>query len=618
MATATETRQYTANPADLPEGTLVELFYDAVERHDSDDAVRDKLTGRWRSTSHAEILDRVEKLATWLRSLGLERGERVAILSENRPEWAQADFAALCAGFPDVPVYATLPADQVRYILADSGARLVFVSTAEQLEKVKMVWQELPELAWAVVFDPVEDGDERVMTFEGALSRGGAEGVDRAEFKRRAHEARPQDLATMLYTSGTTGKPKGVQLTHNNVHSNVQACRPLLPMTPDDVGLSFLPLSHILQRMVDYLQFQEGVTISYVSDLALVLESFSEIRPHLVVSTPRVYEKFYNAVQGATGVKGKLVGWATRVGERWTEARLAGRAPSPGIRIQHGLVDRLVFSKLRDRVGGRLRFFVSGGAPLAGHIAEFFYGARIMILEGYGLTETSPVTNVNTFEDFRFGTVGKAVPGTEIMIADDGEILVRGPQVMKGYHNMPEATREAIDDDGWFHTGDIGEIDADGFLRITDRKKDLIVTAGGKNIAPQPIENHVKQSPLVEEAVMVGDRRPFAIMLVVPAFEALEGWAREQGITETDRAALLQDERVQEKVEREVFGLLEGYARFERPKKLGLLAAEFSIEGGELTPTLKVKRRVVEERFGSTIDAIYAATKDDAVVVDVD
>lgn len=615
MPTRTENRQYTANPAELEPGTLIELFFDAIETHDSPDAVRDKRDGEWQSVSHAEILDRVSTLSLALRSLGLERGDRVAILAENRSEWAQADFAALCAGFVDVPIYATLPPDQVSYILKDSGARLVFVSTAEQLAKVKEIRSQLPELRTIIVFDDVQDADEQVMTFSAALELGAREETagKGGDFRQQALAARPDDLATMLYTSGTTGQPKGVQLTHNNVYSNVQACRPLLPMTPDDVGLSFLPLSHILQRMVDYLQFQEGVTICYVSDLTKVLESFGEVRPHLVVSTPRVYEKFFNAVQAATGVKGKLVKWATRVGERWTEATLAGRSPRLGTRIQHGLADRLVFSKLRDRVGGRLRFFVSGGAPLAGHIGRFFFGARIMILEGYGLTETSPVTNVNTFEAFRFGTVGKAVPGTEIMIAEDGEILIRGPQVMKGYYNLPDATREAIDDDGWFHTGDIGEIDADGYLKITDRKKDLIVTAGGKNIAPQPIENHVKSSPLVEEAVIVGDRRPYPIMLVVPSFPALEEWAREQGIEATDPMSLLQEAQVREHVEGEVFRMLDRYARFERPKKLGLLAAEFSVDGGELTPTLKVKRRVVEDRYGDTIAALYE--RDDSVVI---
>ncbi|HKJ93733.1 MAG TPA: long-chain fatty acid--CoA ligase, partial [Longimicrobiales bacterium] len=462
------------------------------------------------------------------------------------------------------------------------------------------------KLERVVTFDDVEDEDDRVMTFREMVALGAREedAGKGADFRERALSVKPDDVATILYTSGTTGPPKGVMLTHQNIYSNTQAVKPLLPMVSADVGLSFLPLCHILQRMVDYRQFQAGMTICY-ADISEVAQALGEIHPTIVVSTPRLYEKVYNAVMSATGVKGKLVRWAKGVGQRAADARLAGRRPALGTRLQFAIADRLVFHKLRERVGGRLKFFVSGGAPLAEHIARFFYSAGIMVLEGYGLTETSPVTNVNTLDDFRFGTVGKAVPGTELMIADDGEILVRGPQVMKGYFNLPDATAEAIDDDGWFHTGDIGEIDADGYLRITDRKKDLIVTAGGKNIAPQPIENYVKQSTLVEEAVMLGDRRPYPVILVVPAFDALRDWASRQGVTETDDAALLENEQVKRHLEDEVFGLVSDFARFERPKKIGMLATEFTVEGGELTPTMKVKRRVVESRYADVIDALY-------------
>jgi long-chain acyl-CoA synthetase len=606
MSTRTEGRQYVANPATLPEGTLAGLFFEAVETWDKADVLRRKVDGEWRSLSHAEVLQVVRRVSLGLRALGLDRGDRVAILSENRPEWAEADFAALCTGIEDVPIYVTLPPNQVQYILQDSGARLVFVSSAEQLAKVQEVWSELPGLERVVVFDDVEDGDDRVMTFRelvalGAREEDAGKGDD---FKERALAAKPDDVATILYTSGTTGRPKGVMLTHENIYSNTQAVKLLLPMEPEDIGLSFLPLSHILERMVDYRLFQAGMTICY-ADIADVATALGEVRPTIAVSTPRLYEKVYNAVMSATGVKGRLVQWAKGVGQRNADARLAGRAPSLGTRLQFAVADRLVFRKLRARVGGRLKFFVSGGAPLAEHIARFFYSAGIMVLEGYGLTETSPVTNVNTLNDFRFGTVGKAVPATEIMIADDGEILVRGPQVMKGYFNLPDATKEAIDQDGWFRTGDIGEIDADGYLRITDRKKDLIVTAGGKNIAPQPIENYVKQSPLVEEAVMLGDRRPYPIMLVVPNFPSLRDWTATQGISEADDGALLADQRVVHHLEEVVFGLVADFARFERPKKIGLLATEFTVEGGELTPTMKVKRRVVEKRFGDVIEALY-------------
>ncbi|MEJ2502012.1 MAG: long-chain fatty acid--CoA ligase [Gemmatimonadota bacterium] len=605
-AKAEPTRQYAANPADLPRGTLVELFFHAIEEVDGDDALRWRAGPHdWRSISHATFLERVRRTALGLEALGLERGQRVAILSENRPEWAQVDFAALCAGITDIPVYDTLPGNQVAYILNDAEIRLIFVSNRSQLEKVTEIWEQVPSLERAVLFDGTAD-DDRVLTLDELVELGReAEASGRADgFRERALQAKASDIATMLYTSGTTGPPKGVLLSHFNIFSNVQAVQSMFEASPADTAVSFLPLSHILERMVDYWLFYNGVTIAYVHDIDLVADSLVEVQPTIAVSTPRLYEKVYDKVMSQTGAKGRLVAWAAGVASRWTEARLAGRSPGPGTSIQHAIADRLVFKKLRGRIGGKLRFFISGGAPLGLHVARFFYGADILILEGYGLTETSPVTNVNTETDLKFGTVGKPVPGTEVRIADDGEILIRGPQVMQGYYKMPDATAEAIDPDGWFHTGDVGEIDDEGYLRITDRKKDLIVTAGGKNIAPQPIENRVKQSPFIDEAVMVGDRRPYAILLVVPNPDKLEEWRRAEGI-EASGDALLQDARVRAKLEEEALGSLDGFARFERPKKVALLAAEFTVESGVLTPTHKVKRRVVEDRFGDVINGLY-------------
>ncbi len=608
MTTQRGTRNYAAHPAELRRGTLVELFFEAIDRYDGPDAMRYEAGGVWHSIGHREIETRVRRIGLALEALGLRRGDRVAILSENRPEWALADYAALCVGVQDVPIYATLPANQIVYVLQDSGSKLIFVSTAAQLDKVRAVWSELPALEHVVVFDEVAVDDPRIRTLSSLLELGRAEEeAGRGEgFRERALVASPDDVATIIYTSGTTGRPKGAMLTHGNIYSNTRAVQIEVEITNRDVSLSFLPLSHILQRMVDYLLFDRGVPIAYVSSFDRVAQSLVEVKPTVVVSTPRVYEKVYSAVMASTGLKGRLVRWARRVGLRWAEAKLAGRSPSPGVRIQHGLADLLVFRKLRARVGGRIRFFISGAAPLNPEIAKFFYGAGILVLEGYGLTETSPVTNVNTPGDFRFGTVGKPIPGTEIMIAEDGEILVRGPQVMVGYFNDPEATAEAIDADGWFHTGDIGVLDEDGFLRITDRKKDLIVTAGGKNIAPQPIENAIKNSRYVQEAVILGDRRPYPIVLVVPAFDTLVSWARAKGITETQPGELIRDERVRRKIESEVERHLSGFARFELPKKVALLDREFSIERGELTPTLKVRRRTVEEHYRDVVEALYA------------
>jgi long-chain acyl-CoA synthetase len=606
MATVPDTpRQYAANPADLPAGTLVEIFFDAVETIDSADALQRRVAaGEWQSISHATVLEKVRRTALGLEALGLEPGDRVAILSENRPEWAQADWASLCSGITDVPIYDTLPSNQVEYILNDAEIRLVFVSNREQLNKILAVWDEVPSLEWAVMFDG-DPEDDRVISLSDLEARGEAAEAERgAGFKDRALAVKPDDIATMLYTSGTTGPPKGVLLSHYNIYSNVMAVRTLFDADTSDTATSFLPLSHILERMVDYWLFANGVTIAYVHDIDLVADSLVEVRPTIAVSTPRLYEKVYDKVMSQTGVKGKLVAWAGRVANRWSDAKLAGDSPGVITSIQHGIADRLVFKKIRGRIGGRLRFFISGGAPLAHHVAKFFYGAGVLILEGYGLTETSPVTNVNTETEMRLGTVGKPVPGTEISIAEDGEILVRGPQIMQGYYNLPDATAEAVDADGWFHTGDIGEIDADGYLKITDRKKDLIVTAGGKNIAPQPIENRVKESPFIDEAVMVGDRRPYPVLLLVPNSDKLAEWAGAEGIDGAGEA-LLADGRVESKMVEESLGNLEGFARFERPKKVALLDAEFTVEGGELTPTQKVKRRVVEDRYSDVIQGLY-------------
>jgi long-chain acyl-CoA synthetase len=472
---------------------------------------------------------------------------------------------------------------------------------------VAQVWDKLPMLERAVVFDEGCSDDARVMTFSALLAlgaereaRGAGEG-----FRQRALSAKPEDVATLIYTSGTTGEPKGVMLTHNNLFTNVEATSRIIPFSAADVSLSFLPLSHVLQRMVDYHFFRHGSTIAYVSSLDLVPLALVEVKPTITVSTPRVYEKFYAKVFAVSGTKRQLVLWARRVAEAWAPPKLEGREPPLGIRLQHAIADALIFRKVRARLGGRLRFFVSGGGPLAPHIARFFYGAGVMILEGYGLTETSPVTNANTLEDFTIGTVGKPLPGTEEMIADDGEILVRGPQVMKGYFNRPEATAEAIDADGWFRTGDIGELDVDGHLRITDRKKEIIVTAGGKNIAPQPIENLAKTSRYVAEAVMIGDRRPYAVLLVVPAWDALEAWARHRNVFFQEREDLIRNRQVQAKVERDIFKRFGELARYETPKKVAILAHDFSIERDELTPTMKVRRRVVERHYAPVIEQLY-------------
>ena len=590
-------------------GTLNELFFDAVSKFNRPDALQVKIGGVYRPISHTEVANRVRHAARGLSSLGVRRGDRVAILSENRPEWAIADFACLTAGLTDVPIYPTLPPDQIAYILRDSGAVAIFVSTKAQAEKIREVRSQLPGLKTVIGFDEIP-GLTNMSIAE--LEKRGSVGESREAIDAYLEDAlkvEPDDLATIIYTSGTTGEPKGVMLTHDNIFSNVAVSRTKIPFAGEDVALSFLPLSHIFERMGGhYLMFATGTSIAYAESIDTVPVNLQEVRPTIVLSVPRLYEKMYARIleTALTGgfLKRKIFFWARGVAERWANEKLAGKEPGGLLAKQYALAQKLVFSKLKARTGGRLRYFVSGGAPLAPEINKFFYAAGLVILEGYGLTETSPVIAVNTPEDFRIGTVGKPIDGVEVRIASDGEILTRGPHVMKGYYNKPEATREALEPDGWFHTGDIGEL-RDGFLAITDRKKDIIVTAGGKKVAPQPLENKVKTNKYVAQAVMIGDKRKFPSMLIVPNFDQLEKWAMKRNIIWTDRAQLLRMPTIQAKIEKEVNKELEGAAHFELPKRIGLLEHDFSIDSGELTPTQKVKRRAIDKHYKALIDSLY-------------
>src|SRR6266480_615897 len=594
-------------------GTLNQLFFDAVSRYDRPDALQVKTGGVYKPISHAVVADRVRHLARGLSSLGVRRGDRVAILSENRPEWAIADFACLTAGLTDVPIYPTLPADQIAYILKDSGAVAIFVSNKAQAEKIREIRSQLPALKTVIGFDEIPALTNMSITElekRGASGGGGSETKESiATYREDALLVKPDDLATIIYTSGTTGEPKGVMLSHDNIYSNVQASRTKIPFEGEDTALSFLPLSHIFERMGGhYLMFATGTSIAYAESIDTVPVNLQEARPTIVLSVPRLYEKMYARIleTALTGgfLKKKIFFWARGVAERWANEKLAGKEPGGVLATQYAIAQKLVFSKLKARTGGRLRYFVSGGAPLSPEINKFFYAAGLVILEGYGLTETSPVIAVNTPLDFQIGTVGKPIEGVEVKIAADGEILTRGPHVMKGYYNKPDATREAIDPDGWFHTGDIGEL-REGFLAITDRKKDIIVTAGGKNIAPQPLENKVKTNKYVAQAVMLGDKRKFPSMLIVPNFDQLERWAKNRNIIWTDRAQLLRMPTIQAKMEQEVNRELAGAAHFEVPKKIGLIEHDFSIEKGELTPTQKVKRRAIDKNYKVLIDSLY-------------
>jgi len=613
-----------AQPFDFGPGTLVDVFLHGLE-HNPD---RKALTSRhddgvWRTLTAGEAAERIRNISRFLLEGDLEPGDHVAILSNTRMEWALADWACLMSGLVVVTVYPTLPADQVLYILKDSEAKAVFVEDGDQLAKVLQVHDRLERLSRIFVIDPPDD--DQVVDHAGLQVRsldqveragrsasGGDEGWPDA-----AAAVRPEDTATLIYTSGTTGEPKGVMLSHHNLFTNTIAATMVLPITETDKVLSWLPLSHAFERLAGhYLMWYSGAEIAYAGSVTTVARDMVETGPTFVVGVPRLYEKFYDAVMAAVqegGAAKKIVFRAAKwVGDRRADRRLARKPVGRVLEGAYGVADRLVFRKLHERTGGRVRFFVSGAAPLSAEIARFFYAGGLVVLEGYGLTETSPVTNVNPPEDLRFGSVGPPVAGTEIRIAEDGEVLIRGPQIMKGYFGRPEATREAISEDGWFHTGDIGELDGDGYLRITDRKKNILVTAAGKNIAPQPIEELIARSPYVEQVVLLGDRRKFPLALVVPSFQAYRTAFPGRPISESNMEELEEDPDLQRLMDEEVLSRVSSCARHERPKRILLTGSQFTVEGGELTPTLKVKRRVIEQRYAARIEEIYRLVEAEA------
>ena len=598
--------------SDSAPGTLTELFFEVLDKFHRDDAYQVKRDGKYVSISHAEVREHVALLALGLQQLGLARGDRVAILSENRPEWAFADWACLTLGMADVPVYPTLPAAQITHILVNSGSVAIFVSGDAQAAKIEEIRSQVPGLRHVITFANTKPAGVDLTIAEVEAMGAAVDSVQsRAAWKAGALAVKPGDLATLIYTSGTTGLPKGVMLTHDNLYFNSRTALTVLPFTLEDVALSFLPLSHVFERSGDYLFWTAGVSIAYAESIDTVPLNMSEVRPTLCMSVPRLYEKMYarvleNALSGGSAKK-QIFFWARNVADKWADEVLAGRRPGAWLAMKYSLAQRLVFSKLKERTGGRLRYFVSGGAPLAAEINKFFFAAGLTILEGYGLTETSPVISTNTPEAFRIGTVGRPFPNVEVTIAADGEILSRGRHIMAGYYQNADATNEAIDSDGWFHTGDIGVLD-DGYLRITDRKKDIIVTAGGKNIAPQPIENSVKTNKYVSQAVMIGDKRKFPVLLVVPNWDQLERWAGRKNIIWTQRSQLLEMPTIKAKMEKEVAKQISSLAKFEAPKKIALLEHDFSVERGELTPTLKVKRRVIDKDYKELIDSLYDST----------
>lgn len=570
-------------------------------------------TAGWNARSFTRCAAEVAAVADSLVARGLAPGARVAILSENRPEWFLADLACLAAGLVDVPIYPTNPENEVFELLLRSGSEALFVSTREQWRKVAPLRAKLPLLKHVFVFDELTDeGADRAPPCWRELTHGGrGPSTPSDPVRARLAAIAGDDVATILYTSGTTGEPKGVMLTHDNLLSNCAAMIAHMGVTASDRTLSFLPLSHSFERTAGhYALLMAGGEIAYATAAERVAVEVKEIKPTLVLGVPRFYEKvrarILGALERAPRYRRSLFEFAQRVAAEWEAANSNGHPPPLRLRVRHELADRLVFSLLRRRMGGRVRFFVSGGAPLDAEIVRFFARFGLPLLEGYGLTETAPVVACNQPARHRAGSVGLALPGVEVRVADDGELLVRGRNVMRGYYQQPEATAQVVDADGSFHTGDIGRIDGDGFIFVTDRKKDLIIGSGGKNVAPAYVEGLLKRSRVVADVCLIGDRRPYLVALVVPDETALKSCLQEAGIAWNHRAEMLAHERVRELFQTAVTSVNESLAPPERVRRFALLLEPFTQENGELTPTLKVKRRVVERRYRALIDALYA------------
>ncbi|RKU11334.1 long-chain fatty acid--CoA ligase [Candidatus Poribacteria bacterium] len=589
--------------------TINQMVQNTIQQHGSETALSHKVDKEYQDISYATLAERIKHFCLGLTELGLQKGDRVALLSENRPEWAITDLAILAGGGVTVPMFSTLTSAQVEYIVRDSGAKILCVSSERQLQKIKDWDENVPtNLQHIVIFDELQD--DAVRTFDQVCELGqGVENGDQV-YQQANEVVTPDDLASIIYTSGTTGDPKGAMLTHSNFMSNIQVITGIVTLTPEDVFLSFLPLSHVFERMGGhYLPLSSGATIAYAESPFTIRQNMQEVRPTIMMSVPRVYEAMHerilNSVKEGSPTKQKIFHWSVGVGSKVSQAIQQKQKPSSMLSLKASIANKLVFEKLKAVTGGRLRFFVSGGAPLSKAIAEFFHAAGILILEGYGLTETSPVISVNRPNQWKFGTVGPMIPGIEVKIAEDGEILSRGPHIMQGYFNKPSDTAEAIDADGWFHTGDIGEIDEEGFLTITDRKKNLLILSNGKNVAPQPIENQLKQSPYISEIMLLGDQRRTITALIVPNYDAIKEFAAEQQLEAEDIPALLQTQEVQRLIRGEINQYSPDYADFERVRMFTLMEKEFSEESGEMTPTLKLKRSVIMENHKATIDQMY-------------
>jgi long-chain acyl-CoA synthetase len=587
--------------------TLTEKLLNAVDRLPNDRAQLFHVNGHWEPTSSAEFLRRVAGLSNTLEQLGVKPGDRVGLFAPNRPEWHVADFAILGLGAADVPVYFNESPDRIVYILNHSGAEVVFAAGEAQSRRLLECRGRLASVKHIICAAAPPDLGEEVLRYETLLAA--PDGAAIAEFRLRAARVTSDQLATIIYTSGTTGEPKGVMLTHNNLSSNEETSVEPYRMTPADRAVSFLPLSHVYERVTAYAYLFHGVPVAYVERMEDLPQALVEVRPTIAAAVPRVFEKLYaNVLQKgheSTGAKRRIFDWAVRVAQDSVRWRAYGEGASAWLRLRRAIANRIVFSKIREGIGGSFRAFISGGGPLSRELAEFFWAVGIPVYQGYGLTETSPVVSANYPGANKVGTVGRPIPHVSVRIAEDGEILVQGPCVMKGYYQKPEDTRAVISPEGWLATGDIGRLDEDGYLYVTDRKKDLFKTAAGKFVAPQPIENILKASPLILNAVLIGDRYKFISALIVPNFANIEAAARREGRTFTSHKQLAADPWVRELIGREVAKMNTKLAQYETVKRFALIDHDFTFDGGQLTYTLKVKRRVIAEHYAKVIEALY-------------
>jgi long-chain acyl-CoA synthetase len=587
--------------------TISQLFLNTIKSYPKDDLMIYKREGKYVYIPTDEFSRRVKCFSLGLKDLGLNSGDKLIILSENRPEWVITDLANLCLGGITVPIYTSLVPEQIKYIIDNSDARIVLYSDAALGSKVEAVKSELTKVAHYITLE--SQAPDGVLTSDQVLRRGEKIYTENPDlFEGMASEVKPDDVASIIYTSGTTGLPKGVMLTHRNFVSNVISATEVIEFSHQDTVLSFLPLSHSLERMVTFCYLYKGCSIAYAESIDTIGENLLEVRPQIMVSVPRVFEKIYARVMdnvlASPPLKRKIFFWATKVGREYGQKTLKGDPVPKALQFKRNVAHKLVFSKIIEKTGGRVKFFVSGAAPLSKDIAELFYAMGLVVLEGYGLTESSPVISVNRMEKIKFGTVGPPIPGVEVKIARDGEILARGPNIMQGYYKMEEETDEAVKE-GWLYTGDIGYLDEDGFLVITDRKKDIIVTAGGKNVAPQPIENLLKTNTYISNVMVIGDKHKFMSALVIPNFEKLEEYAKFNNISYEDRKDLVKNKQIINFLSAEIDRATPNLASYEKIKKIALLDREFEIEEGEITPTLKVKRNIIEEKYKNVINALY-------------